>query len=60
MAPLSAAEQLELLEVTREMSGVCVQRAQQWIQILTGSIVCINDGFDWRWLITASEMLPKT
>lgn len=57
---LEAAEQLELLEVARELSAICIQRRRDGrIEVITGSIVCINEGYDWRWLVTASEMLSR-
>jgi DNA integrity scanning protein DisA with diadenylate cyclase activity len=55
---LEAAGQIELLEVARELSAICVQRGRDGrIEVITSSIVCINEGYDWRWLVTASEML---
>ncbi|MDO3401372.1 DNA integrity scanning protein DisA nucleotide-binding domain protein [Mycolicibacterium neoaurum] len=55
-----AADELALLELSRALSGVCIQRLGSGrIQVLTTEIVCVNDNFDWRWLTTASEILPK-
>jgi DNA integrity scanning protein DisA with diadenylate cyclase activity len=57
---VAASDELELLELSRALSGVCVQRLRDGrIQLLMNGVVCINDGYDWRSLVTASEMLPK-
>jgi|GEM_PF-1016778 len=56
----SPSDDLSLLNLCRGVAGVCVQRQRDGrVQMLMEGIVCINDGYDWRWLVTARELLPS-
>ncbi|WP_075238235.1 diadenylate cyclase [Mycobacterium colombiense] len=56
----SPSDELSLIQMCRNLSGVCVQRQRSGrIQLLMEGIVCINDDYDWRWLITARRSLPS-
>lgn len=56
----SPADDLALLELCRRLTGVCVQRQRDGrIQLLMEGVVCINEGYDWRSLQTARQLLPS-
>lgn len=56
----SASDELMLVELNRELNGICVRRLlDSRIQLLMNSLVCTNDGYDWRWLTTSQHVLPR-
>lgn len=56
----SASGDLSLLNLCRNLGGVYVQRQRDGrVQMLMEGLVCVNDGYDWRWLVTARELLPS-